>query len=358
MHAGFEARFDAASLTLMLSEAGLLEGVSIAKVRRRLINLQSTSALLVRMLLTFNDERRGKMPDSLVLKTASSQPDTAAFAMNGGHYRREARFYREIAPVCTSRLPRCYVGSFAEGSAARFHLLLEDCLPANVQYSSPLGLHHAALRAAVDWLADFHAQWISAPNYVGGFRVERPVWEALDEQSVRHFVNIAGEYLSANERRLLYEVLSAWPSLSSMIEGPVTLRHGDYHPLNLFFSKKDGTPVAIDWQFCEIGSGTMDVVDLLCLHCHPQDRRELAESLVQQYWRGLCRAGVSTYSWNACWKDFRIDAARGVMKPVFLCKIPSLPPWAAISCFKQAAVAFDDLACRRLLPHAGGRKRG
>jgi aminoglycoside/choline kinase family phosphotransferase len=358
MLTGVEARFDSASLTMMLSEAGLLKGASIESVRRRLINLQSTSALLVRMLLTFNDEQQSEMPKSLVLKTASSQEDAAAFAMEGGHYRKEVRFYQEIAPVCTVRLPRCYASSIADDSTARFHLLLEDCLPANVQHSSPLGLPHAALRAAVDWLVDFHAQWITAPNHIEGFRVEAPVWEALDEQSVRHFVNVAGDYLTPNERCLLDEVLIALPLLNSMNKGPVTLRHGDYHPLNLFFNRQSGTPMAIDWQFCEVGSATMDLVDLLCLHCHPQDRRELAESLVYQYWRGLCQADVSGYSWSACWRDFRIDAARAVLKPVFLCTIPSLPSWAAISRFKQAVVAFDDLACREVLPSTEGRTRG
>ncbi len=356
MSAGLDANFDAGSLALMLCDAGIVDDPSIVSVRRRLINLQSTSALLVRLLLTFEDDRQGDMPDTLVLKTASTHPAAAAFAAARGHYRREVRFYRDLAPHCTARLPQCYAASLAGDGTPQFHLLLEDCLPGCVQYSSPLGLDHTALGAAVDWLAGFHAQWICAPKHVAVFVDEGPTWEALGEEDVNDFIHTAGEHLSLEERCLCREVLAAWSRLGGLSTGPATLRHGDFHPLNLFFKEQAGVPLVIDWQFCEIGTGTMDLVDLLCLHCHPQDRRQLGETLVRRYWQGLCEAGVTGYAWDACWENFVIDITRAVMKPVFLCAIPSLPTWAAISRFKQAALAFDDLGCRRLLPLAKGRQ--
>lgn len=66
-------------------------------------------------------------PARLMAKLPAADP--AARAMVAGAYRQEIRFYREIAPTVSVRVPTCHFAEFA-GDGAEFTLLLDDLAPA------------------------------------------------------------------------------------------------------------------------------------------------------------------------------------------------------------------------------------
>jgi len=89
--------------------------------------------------------------------------------------------------------------------------------------------------------------------------------------------------------------------------GPLAVIHGDYRTDNLLFDAVGGTiPLAvIDWQTILTGPALVDVAFLLGASVDPADRRAHERDLVREYHRALSARGVTGYSWDNCWTDYR-----------------------------------------------------
>jgi hypothetical protein len=116
-----------------------------------------------------------------------------------------------------------------------------------------------------------------------------------------------------------------------------TLVHSDFRPDNLLFSvdgpfdglfsvdgpfdradARSGPAVAaVDWQGFSRGNGMSDVSFLIGNALTPEIRRANEERLVRDYHAALVAAGVSSYTFAACWDDYSRSLLSALLTTIF-----------------------------------------
>ena len=86
----------------------------------------------------------------------------------------------------------------------------------------------------------------------------------------------------------------------------------------------------------------------MALHWYPSRRRELELPLLHHYVEGLLAQGVTTYTFDDLWLDYRRCAVRNLTIPIIFWSRGMKPEgwWHRLEC---ALAAFRDLDCDELL---------
>ena len=254
-------------------------------------------------------------PRSLIVKLASHVAANRAQARSFDMYAREARFYRDLAPALTLRVPSCICTGCGEGSADAV-LVLEDLgsLPKGDQLT---GLDPDRAELAVRQMAGVHAQWWESER-LGHLGWLQPLgrwsnnriadecnqrWPAF-ARTYRAYLEDGGHGLRA---RLLADLDDALTSLASR---PMTFLHGDFRADNLFFdvASRERPVAVIDWQLCCRGRAAFDVAYLICQSVRVEERRRHEVSILRSWHSSLVGAGVSGYSFDDAVADYRRGA--------------------------------------------------
>ena len=91
-----------------------------------------------------------------------------------------------------------------------------------------------------------------------------------------------------------------------------TLVHGDFWPGNVMISTGSNTNEnrydirLLDWEMCGLGSGPQDLGQYILSNMDPALRRECEERLIKNYYQKLVSLGVSDFSWDECWTEYKI----------------------------------------------------
>lgn len=259
------------------------------------------------------DKAEPDSPDSLIAKFPSTHAANRATGMRFHFYECETRFYQELARGVSMRVPRCYFAGMVVASEA-FVVLLEDMAPARcgdqVEGCTP---DEAAI--IVTTLAEFHAGWWESPvlrdmrwlpgldRYVGAYhelyRAAYPAFLAKTAAWLPDDVRRVSAWLDGRFR-------VAWHRLTG---APETIIHGDYRLDNLMFPPiRGGAPLAVlDWQGVRRAHGMFDLSYFLCESLPVPERRSAERDLVTLYQEGLLRGGVTDYSLERCWDDYRLS---------------------------------------------------
>lgn len=304
---------EAGWLAAALSASGLPVDDNLASVQARTLD-QGLGAFsrLVRLDLTYRVPLH--LPPSLVLKLPSDVAVNDERARAFDLYRREALFYRDVAPTLTLRVPRCYWSNL-DIEPHRPALLIED-LGSWSRADQLAGISVAQARQAVRSLAEMHAQWWEAPRLghvpwlpcLGGWtkgelvRTYRAHWPGFVARYARE---LPPGSLDAGER--LCDELE--PLLHETAAPPRTLIHGDFRADNLFLDDDaTGAVAVIDWQLCCRGRGAFDIAYFLCQSMPESARRRHEASILRTWHDALLQQGVRRYSFD----DAVCDYARGV----------------------------------------------
>lgn len=176
-------------------------------------------------------------------------------------------------------------------------------------------LSHSFLRCA-NWIQgqDRHT-WEQSQMYIQG------IWNQLHQSGdiatvihwdplVRACLDKAMEGISWEDQQQRLNLKSHW-----------TLVHGDFWPgnvlLNTYSSSAAQASVSVsastqaplkllDWEMVGLGSGPQDLGQYILSNMEPKERRECEKSLIQDYYATLVQQGVQEYSWDECWKEYRI----------------------------------------------------
>lgn len=333
-------------LTAELRRQGVLLDGAVSAISRRLLNLVSTSSLLLGLTVSYRGEAGSDdLPTRLVLKLTAPDPAMREYGSSGRHYEREVIFYRDIAARTATPLPRCWSSGY-DPDTSRFHLLLDDLAIDRFQLGVKAGMDVGSLGRALDWLADFHGEWWGRRSELGDLHGLPPPWPgpSTDGADLDRLATVAGAQLEADDEQLLRRVAAAWPALAARAPAH-TFRHGDFHALNFFFGTREGvSDTVVDWQFCEWGSPVADVADALGIFTHPRDRRRHEHALVRGYWERLTSRGVEGYSFDSCWEEYRLETVRNLLTPLFQLTIPTLTTSGIVLRMKHALSAFEDTA--------------
>jgi aminoglycoside phosphotransferase (APT) family kinase protein len=92
-----------------------------------------------------------------------------------------------------------------------------------------------------------------------------------------------------------------------MAEGPLTVLHGDVRMDNLFFgTSADQEPlIAVDWQGSLRGRAAQDLGYFMSGSLPVETRRKHERELLSVWHDELCAAGVTGYTADDAWQDYR-----------------------------------------------------
>ena len=315
-------------------------------------------SLLVRAELEYE---RGSGPASVVVKMPTPLEGNRATAVQFHCYTREVRFYREAAALTAARTPTIYLADI-EGEED-FVLVMEDfrgyhigdqvvgCTveQARLCMTTIAKLHAAFWNRVDDDAYDFipyhHPSYFSEALHQGTIAL----WDTVVEQ--------AGDVLPAFLRDAKTEFLAAIQGLQAyMTEAPRTIVHGDFRMDNLYFGQlEDQSPLALgDWQGILRGKGAHDVAYYLTQSMPVEDRRTHERELVALWHAGLVDGGVTGYSAQDAWEDYRHGALCLWTYIIVICG--ALDPanergraWMT-EIIRRSSAAIGDLGLLELLP--------
>ena len=300
-------------MTSALREGGAIRNATVTSLQPKVIGAGAGfMGELAQVTLAYDQAEEGA-PQSLIVKLPASNPQNREIATMLRFYEREVHFYDEIAEEIELRTPRRYYGAFDPESKG-YVLLLEDLAPARVgNQLAGCSVDQAAL--ALRELAKFHAAWWESP------RLDEIDWmpltsDAMIAETVEASYQQAWEpftqVVAGKMPEPMIEIGARFASHVNDImqyfgQRPRTIIHGDYRLDTLFFATPEGgDPLAvIDWQIASRGRGVFDVAYFLCGTLSPEDRKAKERELLKTYHDILVERGVTGYSFDECWTDYR-----------------------------------------------------
>ncbi len=279
---------------------------------------------LAQVFLTYAS-RHANAPDSLVAKLVPQNERMLHLGVSLGVYRREAALYREIGPAAGVKMPKLF-GYTENPDTAISALLLEDLshLRTGDQYA---GFTAAEAESTLLQFAHQHAHWWDRRELDD--MTWLPAWNdpAMIEFAAGAYAQVWPACAAIFEDILPAEAVTLGARLTDILgdmmnavaAAPSTLAHGDARHENLLFDPADesAAPYVIDWQFVARGRGVMDVAYYLTQSGATDIAAAHERTLVERYHEALCRGGVSDYSLENCWEDYRRFAYYALVYPVF-----------------------------------------
>jgi tRNA A-37 threonylcarbamoyl transferase component Bud32 len=275
--------------------------------------------------------------------------------LNAG--RHEVEFYRAMQSQPQSvSIPLIYSAEVDDANAS--HIIMQDLSDSHIQKPLPIppSIRHCEL--IVESLAKLHAQWWNAPLLGVQLGTRYTEQEAIASEkrlldTFPHFVDYLGDALLPAQRRKYEKVLASdlLRRLSKRLidQHNVTVVHGDVHTGNVLLPKYESDPVVlIDWHRWSIDLGTFDLAFMIALHWSAARRAILEKALVRHYYEMLVEHGVSDYTWDACWDDYRAEVIVTMLIPIGQYRRGS-PPGVIWFGLQDSWAAVEDLECEALL---------
>ena len=316
-------------LTTQLQKAGVLDRGTVLSIDSG--DRHSYTASMQRLSLQYSPDAPSTAPSRLIIKQNIRQP--------------ELDFHQQIAPRTKGDyLLRCYAAGI-EGNTR--YLLMDDLTDTHEEPIDTLPQPISTCEKLVDILADFHTQWwgyTEPTEDVIGFVQQQAA------NGFAQFVDTLGDRLSEQRRGWLERVLAAPPRHMDRLtrNEQITLVHGDPHYWNFLYPRTpDGQIYLLDWAVWHRNLPTSDICYQITQLCSPERRARIEQPLVRRYHEQLQARGISGYTWDQCWQDYRLALVEHTLWIVFWQQVA--PPgiwWRALENFTGA---FEDLGCEELL---------
>jgi hypothetical protein len=265
-------------------------------------------ALLWRLSVTY--EPAGAGPATMVLKLPHTMPESRHIADAFRFYLREVRFYEVVGHRTPIETADRYYSAFDDASGD-FVLVMED-FGARRMADQLAGVSPDDAERFVRALARHHAAWWESDEFAGwewGARIIDPPnpqalvptlqasWPIIESE----FIDCIPEAMRDAAATFSDHVVALMDELS---QPPLTLLHGDSRLDNVFFDDAGNVSV-VDWQICGLGRAPYDVAYFLSQSLTPESRKQNERALVRAYHDELLAGGVSGYSFDDCWTDYR-----------------------------------------------------
>ena len=192
------------------------------------------------------------LPKTLIAKLPTDDPGGQFIGQLLRLWERESRWYAEVAPHVSIRIPRCYV-NLADPGTHQYALVLEDLAPAR-SYDQVTGATAEQSRAVVERIGLLHAQWWQHPK-LAEFTWMPKINDATTKSVTPMFEAGYPAFLDRYKDRLPARTFgwieqfgpSAADFLDLYVDEPCTMIHGDFRLDNMMFSD-DGELALVDWQ--------------------------------------------------------------------------------------------------------------
>lgn len=300
-------------LSRVLSRSG--EPVEVADVDVRAVGTGQTGATF---RVTANYTRRPDgLPDTYVVKLPAQDESVRERVALG--YRSECAFYASVADRVTVPVPDCFHCEI-DDATADYVLLLADQSPA-VQGDQLAGCTTSEAVLAVQAIAGLHGPTWCEPRWRD---FQGLAFTLADEAAVRGLGDIArmsgeitldklGGRLCVEDRDTVSQVTGRVTDWLLAEPERFSLMHGDYRLDNLLFDRDAGRVTVVDWQTLGVGLPARDLAYFAGTSLEPEARRATESLLVDEYHRALLATGVSDYSRETCWQDYRFGMVQVLM---------------------------------------------
>jgi len=290
-------------------------GVHLSEVRSRVIG-DSRGFLSTTWQLRLRTDPPGLLPESLVLKSESSDPLFQALGRERHAFEREIRFYRELAPRLGAHLPRIH----GTGSGEDPWLLMED-LSHQRAGDQVRGLSQQEVRVVVRGIAAIHANFWQEPSLerLDWLPAHRYFFSEPDLSLLPAFLQEYGLRIGEPMARLLPVVLRQLPQIDAAIAArPFSLVHGDLRADNLLFDGHRQDPVAtlLDWQTACRSLAAIDLAYLIGGSEPPAEREGHLDELLYLWHGELLAHGVTGYPLAEARQDLQLAALRCLAVPL------------------------------------------
>ncbi|HXQ59611.1 MAG TPA: phosphotransferase [Acidimicrobiales bacterium] len=264
----------------------------------------------------------GQMADSVRFRLRYDGETSRSTGISMRTSEVEVRFYQEVASTVGVRTPHCYHGD-VKPTTAEFVLILEDLAPARPgDQVAGCDISEAAL--ALTELAALHAPRWGDPALARLEWLNRRTDESNEVGAVLFpvlFDGFAARYGGVLDDHVLDVGRRLMPRIGGYLRhqpGPWTVQHADYRLDNLLFgTDAGGVPLAVvDWQTVVLGPAAADLSYFLGAGPSEDERRAHEERLVGEYHAALVAGGVTGYSADACFADYRRYAYAGYLMAV------------------------------------------
>lgn len=298
-------------------------------------------------------------PESLFCKLLPVDPARRSAIAQTGMGLREARFYADLAPLLSLRVPRAHAVRYDEGDG-RFVLLLEDLKAAGCTVSSgPESVSPDEAASVLEELAELHvrfedparrrseAGFVAPPDPPSDYGSKRLAYALANHRDgiSDAFAEVSRLYI--DHQPVLHALWSA---------GPATVIHGDCHIGNLFFDH--GRTGLLDWGMIVVSTPLRDVSYFLQMALSVADRRSEERRLLAHYLAARRALGGVRFDPEDVFRTYRIQAA--YLAPAS-CQVVTLPTDAtparrrfAAAFQARAEAAIEDLeSCTAVRQVAG-----
>ena len=303
-------------LTEVLTEAGVLTNSNIKNIK---IEMMAEGKAWLSKIVKIEVEYETPIdnaPQSFVIKMLAESRMFREFSYEMDAFKREIRFYTEVAPNLPIRFPKLY---YSLNGLKNNLMIMED-----LSYLTPgdqvVGMSNEQVLLALESIAKYHScywenvaldsiSWMPTSNNVHQDYVEN--WDSFVELC-SYFIDPEGlkigEKLKPHINWLFDEISKS----------PRTLIHDDMKEDNLLFGEP-GTKEAVvilDWQFATRSTGVIDVARLIGGSQTPIVREGHQFESLRYWYELLFENGVKYYSWDEAQRDFKFAALSSLVFPV------------------------------------------
>jgi len=333
-------------LTDIFQASGQLKRGSIRTIHLKPLSDVPFGAPKIRRLeIDYSQGAICNVPSKVILKAAPKE--------------KEYFFYTQIAEwMGNTPVPYCYLAQQNEDRSQSI-FLLEDLSDTHFQTEWPIPPSLELCEMAIDCLASFHAFWWSDFRLETDFRekvTKGNYWtgrlnEAIDKLPA--FLDFIGDRLSPDRKGIYEKVLASsnhhW--MPDSTRNAKTFLHGDIHFWNFLFPKDPSkNEIKIfDWNSWDIGKGTNDLAYMMGLHWYPDLRQTREQVLLRRYHDNLLEQGVSDYSWDDCWLDYRESCIMNLFIPIWQWQRGTTSPIIWWSHLERIFITFENLGLMELL---------
>ncbi|MFW0785135.1 phosphotransferase [Gordonia sp. CPCC 206044] len=306
-------------LSDVLSKNGV--PVAVSDVRVSPIGTGQTGATY-RILASYPATQPG-LPDSFVLKMAAQDDSIRERVIPG--YRSECAFYESVASRVLIPTPECYHSDIS-ADGTQFALLLADRLSA-VQGDQIGGCGAEQAAQAARALAKLHGPtwcdpvWRDFPA-LSMTMTDMAAVDMLGEVAVMSagmVIDKIGPRLSAEDQDTLTTAMGLVKPWLLDTPERFALMHGDYRLDNMLFDEESGRMTVVDWQTLGVGLPARDLAYFIGTSLVPELRASIEGQLVDAYHRVLLEYGISGFSRESCWRDYRLGMLQALLIPSLGC---------------------------------------
>lgn len=305
----------------------------------------------------YTNGSQGTLPQQLFLKMVNTHLEDGFFGPS------EVDFYtRDFTGVEGAPLVRCYNAVFSH-ELQRYHVLMDNLSATHINAEEKIVTIEYGL-ALAEGLALMHAYWWGAPRFT-----KRGATMHSGEHILR-FVDIAESGVENIINHFSSELEPHWPDAIHALfanhsqtiinrtkdDRGFTLVHGDLGHKNVLVPREGDLPIYIidrqpfDWALTT-WLGVYDLAYAMVLDWEIETRRLLEISILRSYHDHLTKNGVTSYSWEQLYDDYKICVAMCVYVATEYFRGGVNGPWVStwLLMLRRSLTACDDLDCIKYL---------